>query len=131
MTNYTVKNLKDVEDAAPKFGLSPDLEARFARGELEGATTGLSYQRVAPNFRIPFGHKHEDQEEVYVLVSGDGRMKLDDEIVELEEWDAVRVSSDTMRDFEAGSDGAELLAFGAPRDGKPNDAEMAQGWWTD
>jgi mannose-6-phosphate isomerase-like protein (cupin superfamily) len=131
MNSYTIKNLKDVEDQAPKFGLSPDLEARFARGELEGETTGLSYQRVAPNFRIPFGHKHEDQEEVYVVVSGGGRMKLDDEIVDLRQWDAVRVSSDTMRDFEAGPDGAELLAFGSPRDGKPNDAEMAQGWWDD
>ena len=66
-----------------------------------------------------------------MLVSGGGRMKLDDEIVELRQWDAVRVSSETMRDFEAGPEGAELLAFGAPRNGEPNDAEMAQGWWTD
>jgi quercetin dioxygenase-like cupin family protein len=131
MKGYTVKNLKEIEDQAPKFGLSPNLEARFARGELGGQTTGLSYQRVAPGFRIPFGHKHGDQEEVYVVVSGDGRMKLDDEIVELRQWDAVRVASDTMRNFEAGPDGAELLVFGAPRDGMPNDAEMAQGWWTD
>jgi mannose-6-phosphate isomerase-like protein (cupin superfamily) len=131
MNAYTVKNLKEVEDAAPKFGLSPDLEARFARGDLEGDTTGLSYQRVAPNFRIPFGHKHEDQEEVYVLVSGSGRMKLDEEVVDLRQWDAVRVSSETMRDFEAGPEGAELLAFGAPASGQPNDAEMTQGWWSD
>jgi mannose-6-phosphate isomerase-like protein (cupin superfamily) len=131
MNTYTVKNLKEVEDAAPKFGLSPDLEARFARGDLEGETTGLSYQRVAPNFRIPFGHRHEDQEEVYVLVSGSGRMKLDEEVVELRQWDAVRVSSETMRDFEAGPAGAELLAFGAPARGQPNDAEMTQGWWSD
>jgi len=131
MTGYTVKNLKDVEDAAPKFGLSPDLEARFARGELEGAETGLSYQRLAPNFRVPFGHKHTGQEEVYVVVNGSGRMKLGDEIVEVRKWDAIRVASGTMRGFEAGPEGAELLAFGAPTGGEPNDAEMVQGWWTD
>ncbi len=131
MSKYAVANLKEIEDAAPKFGLSPELEARFARGELEGQTTALSYQRLAPNFRIPFGHKHADQEEIYVLVSGSARMKLDDEVVELRRWDAVRVGSGTMRGFEAGVDGAEILAFGAPANGQPNDAEMEQGWWSD
>jgi mannose-6-phosphate isomerase-like protein (cupin superfamily) len=129
MTGYTIKNLKQIEDQAPKFGLSPSLEARFAREPLEFETSGLSYQRVAPGFRIPFGHKHEAQEEVYVLVSGSGRMKLDEEIVELAQWDAVRVSSGTTRGFEAGAEGAELLAFGAPVVGG-NDAEMIPGWWT-
>jgi mannose-6-phosphate isomerase-like protein (cupin superfamily) len=131
MTRYTVKNLKEIEDAAPKFDLSPDLEARFAHDDLGGETTALSYQRLAPSFRIPFGHKHAEQEEIYVLLSGSGRMKLDDEIVEVKQWDAVRIASDTMRGFEAGPDGAELLAFGAPTNGQPNDAEMEQGWWTD
>lgn len=131
MSGYTIKNLKEVEDQAPKFGLSPGLEARFARQALEGETTGLSYQRLAPSFRIPFGHKHGDQEEVYVVVSGSGRMKLDDEVVEVRQWDAVRVASGTMRDFEAGPEGAELLAFGAPTKGQPNDAEMKPGWWVE
>jgi mannose-6-phosphate isomerase-like protein (cupin superfamily) len=131
MSGYTIKNLKEVEDQAPKFGLSPGLEARFARQPLEGETTGLSYQRLEPNFRIPFGHNHGDQEEIYVVISGSGRMKLDDEIVELRQWDAVRVASGTMRDFEAKADGAELLVFGAPTKGQQNDAEMKPGWWVE
>jgi mannose-6-phosphate isomerase-like protein (cupin superfamily) len=130
MGGYTVKNLKEIEDAAPKFGLSPGLEARFARHELGGEQTGLSYQRLAPGFRIPFGHRHAGQEEVYVVVSGGGRMKLDDDVIDVREWDAVRVASGTMRGFEAGPVGAEILAFGAT-EGKPNDAEMEQGWWSD
>jgi quercetin dioxygenase-like cupin family protein len=128
---YTIRNLLEVEDQAPKFGLAPGLEARFARQALEGEQTGLSYQRLEPGFRIPFGHRHGDQEEIYVVVSGSGRMKLDDDIVELRAWDAIRVASSTMRGFEAGPDGAELLAFGSPRDGAPNDAEMLPGWWSD
>lgn len=131
MSGYTIRNLKDIEDQAPKFGLSPGLEARFARGALEGETTALSYQRLAPDFRIPFGHKHAEQEEVYVVIAGGGRMKLDDEVIELRQWDAIRVASGTMRGFEAGPDGAEILAFGAPGRGQPNDAEMDPGWWTD
>jgi mannose-6-phosphate isomerase-like protein (cupin superfamily) len=130
MSAYTIKNLKEIEDMAPKFGLSPDLEARFARESLECEVLGLSYQRFGPNFRTPFGHKHEGQEEVYVLVSGSGRIKLDDEVLELKRWDAVRMAKGTMRAFEAGSEGAELLAFGAPVIER-NDAEMEPGWWSD
>jgi mannose-6-phosphate isomerase-like protein (cupin superfamily) len=130
MASYTLKNLKEVEDQAPKFGLSPNLEARFATKPLESEKTGLSYQRLAPDFRMPFGHHHGKQEEVYVLVSGSGRIKVDDEIVELRQWDAVRVPKETMRCLEAGPEGAEIIAFGAPHTG-PQDAEMAPGWWSD
>jgi mannose-6-phosphate isomerase-like protein (cupin superfamily) len=95
--------------------------------------SGLSYQRIKPNVRFPFAHRHKRQEEVYVLVSGSGRIKLDDEVLELRQWDAVRVAPETMRNFEAGPNGAEIIAFGAPNMG-PNlasDAEMTLGWWTD
>lgn len=130
MGEYTIKNLKEVEDSAVGFGLSPNLEARFARNDLECEQFGLSYQRLAPNFRVPWGHRHKQQEEVYVLLSGSGRMKLDDEIVDVRQWDAVRVPPSTMRSFEAGPDGAELLAFGAPKVER-SDAEMTQEWWVD
>ena len=80
-----------VEDQAPRGGLSPNMKAHFARLPLGLENSGLSYFRIAPNFRLPFGHKHRDQEEVYVLMSGSGRMKLDDEVIELKPWDALRV----------------------------------------
>jgi mannose-6-phosphate isomerase-like protein (cupin superfamily) len=128
LAGYTIRNLKEVEDQAPKFGFSPDLEARFARGPLESKLSGISYQRLAPSFRVPFGHKHRYQEEVYVVVSGGGRLKLDDDVVELKQWDAVRIANDTMRNFEAGPEGVEILVFGA---GEAGDAEMVQSWWTD
>jgi mannose-6-phosphate isomerase-like protein (cupin superfamily) len=128
MPNYTVKNLKQVENMAEKFGMSDGLEARFARGALELENFGLSYQRLEPNFRIPFGHKHGEQEEVYVVLSGSARLKLDDEIVELEQWDAIRVPGEVTRNFEGGPDGAEVLAIGAP---VAKDTEMLQGWWSD
>jgi mannose-6-phosphate isomerase-like protein (cupin superfamily) len=126
---FTHVNLKDVEDVAPSFGLAPALEARFAREALETELIGLSYQRLGPNFRIPWGHTQKTQEEVYVLVSGSGRVKLDDEIRELKPWDAVRVDKDTMRGFEAGPEGAEFLVVGAP--GGPGDAQLVHGWWND
>jgi mannose-6-phosphate isomerase-like protein (cupin superfamily) len=128
MPDYTVKNLKQVANMAEQFGLAPNLEARFARKPLELENFGVSYEKLAPNFRIPFGHKHGTQEEVYVVLAGSGRMKLDDEIVELVQWDAIRVPGTVARNFEAGADGAELLAIGAPQ---ADDTEMLQGWWTD
>ena len=130
MSDYTKQNLKaDVENAAPKFGMPEELEAHFGRRALGGESLGLSYMKLAPNFRVPFGHKHSAQEEVYVLVSGSARIKLDDEVVELRPWDAVRIGKGTMRNMEAGPDGAEYIAFGAGTD--PRDAEMEQGWWSD
>jgi mannose-6-phosphate isomerase-like protein (cupin superfamily) len=129
MAGYTKVNLKEVEDQAPKFGLSPDLEARFARVSLEAEQTGVTYQRLAPNLRLPWGHKHKTQEEVYIVISGSMRAKLEDEIVELGPWDAVRIHKDTMRGFEAGPEGVEMIAIGVP--GGPGDAETTQDWWSD
>jgi mannose-6-phosphate isomerase-like protein (cupin superfamily) len=129
MTIYTKQNLREVENQAPNFGMPDGLDARFARSALGGKTLGLSRFELAPNFRMPFGHKHTEQEEVYVVVRGSARIKVDDEIVELGEWDAIRFDKDTMRDVEAGPRGVEYLAFSAGDD--PQDAETVQGWWSD
>ena len=131
MADYTKLNLRDeVEDQAPKFGMSPDMEFRSARVPLEMQNAGISFLRVAPGFRVPFGHRHNVQEEVYVIVRGSARLKLDDEIVELRQWDAVRIAKETMRNFEGGPEGAEVIAFGAPNTG-PGDGPMTQNWWED
>ncbi|HEX9416885.1 MAG TPA: hypothetical protein VF895_09300 [Gaiellaceae bacterium] len=131
MADYTHVNLReDVEDQAPNFGLAPHIEFRMARVALGLENAGVSYQRLEPNFRMPFGHKHKQQEEVYVVVSGGGRMKLKDEIVELKPWDAIRVHRDTMRGLEAGPEGCEIIAVGAPNTG-PGDADIVNDWWSD
>ena len=129
MSGYTKRNLREVENQAPNFGMPEELEARFARSALGGETLGLSLMTLAPGFRMPFGHKHAGQEEVYVILRGSARVKVEDEIVELGEWDAIRFDKDTMRNVEAGPDGVEYLAFGAGDD--PTEAEMAPGWWSD
>jgi uncharacterized cupin superfamily protein len=131
MADYTHINLKeDVDDQAPNFGLSPHLEARMARVPLGMEHAGLSYQRLEPGYRVPFAHKHKNQEEVYVLVSGSARVKLEDGVLEMKQWDALRVPHDTVRGFEAGDDGAEFIVIGAPNTG-PGDAELIQDWWDD
>ena len=110
--------------------MAPNVEFRMAAAALGSEHGALSYQRLAPGFRLPFGHRHARQEEIYVVVGGGGRMKVEDDVVELERWTAVRVAPGTVRAVEAGVDGVELLIFGAPRTG-PGDAEMVAGWWTD
>ena len=130
MANYTKLNLReDVENQSPKFGIN-EMDFHSARVPLELENSGLSFLRLDPNYRVPFGHHHKQQEEIYILVSGSAKLKLDDEILDLEPWDAVRIHKDTMRNFEAGPDGAEVIAFGAPNTG-PGDGPMEQGWWTD
>jgi mannose-6-phosphate isomerase-like protein (cupin superfamily) len=127
-TPYTLKKLTDVEDSAPAFGYGEIQEARFAGKDLEASDTGVSHMRIKPNQRNPFGHVHENAEEIYVVLSGSGRAKLDDEIVELGALDALRVAPNVTRAFESGSDGLELLAFGPHHKG---DGEIIQGWWSD
>ena len=128
MSAYTKRNLKaGVEDMAPKFDLSPDMEYRPAREPLEGEHSAISYLRLAPGFRMPFGHTHEQQEEIYLVVSGSVRMKLDDEIVELQAWDAIRVAPEVARAPEAGPNGAEIVAFGAPQ--VAQDSRMLPEFW--
>ena len=131
MAGYTKLNLKDdVEDQGPRFGYEGQIEARMARVPLELEQSGVSYLGLAPNFRIPWGHTHKTQEEIYVLISGTLRAKLGDDVIELRPFDALRVPKDTMRGFEAGPEGAEMIAIGAPHTG-PGDAEVAQDWWGD
>src|ERR1700745_1572663 len=105
MGTYTKKNLRNVENQAPKFDMPSEMEARFARSAIEGQTLGLSLFTLEPNFRIPFGHKHAGHGEGYVIVRGSARVKVDDEVVELGELDAIRFGKDTMRNMEAGPDG--------------------------
>jgi gentisate 1,2-dioxygenase len=129
MTDYTKLNLDEVEDAAPKFGLDEIGEARFARGDLGLVRSGLSLQRLKPNMRQAFGHRHAEQEETYVVLAGSGRLKLDEEIVDVAALDAIRVPPQTIRCFEAGPDGLEFLAFGERPD--PEQPEMLMGWWAE
>ena len=91
MADYTIKNVRESEDMAPKFGLAPDMQARFPRASWDWRRPALSLQGLAPNATQPFGHSHKTQEEIYLVLSGSGRVKLDDEIVELRQWDAIRI----------------------------------------
>ncbi len=130
---FTLKNLaSDPDDVGSNFGGPADLEFRMATDALELEQSGLTYQRVPPGYRFPFGHTHETQEEIYVVVGGGGRMKIDDEIVDVRRFDAVRVPPGTWRGYEAGPDGLELLVIGAPSlgEGRREDVTGARDWWT-
>jgi mannose-6-phosphate isomerase-like protein (cupin superfamily) len=128
MTDYTHKNLREVENAAPGFGFGDMGEVRFAKDDLEAERTGITHLKLNPGVRMPFAHKHDEAEEIYVVIAGSGLVKMDDEIVEIVELDAIRISPEIVRSFEAGPDGISLLAVGARHDG---DGEVLKDWWTD
>jgi mannose-6-phosphate isomerase-like protein (cupin superfamily) len=125
---YTVKRLTEVKDSAAEFGVGDDMEVRFAKDDLDAERTGVSHHRIKPSKRQPFGHQHEQAEEIYVVLGGSGRLKLDDEVIEVEPLDAVRVAPGVIRAFEAGPGGIEVLVCGARHDG---DGEIVPGWWSD
>ena len=126
--NYATTNLREVEDFAAKHGLSDHQEARFPRGDLSAEQTGLNYLIIKPGQREAFAHRHRTAEEIYVVLGGSGRVKLEDELVELSPLDAVRVAPGTARSFEAGGDGLEVLIFGPRVEG---DGEMVEDFWSD
>jgi uncharacterized cupin superfamily protein len=126
MPHHTVVNLRRVENAAEKFGMPPGLEARFGRSPLGLEKSGVSLFRADPGFKVPWGHRHRDQEEVYLVLSGSATVQFEDGSTELGEWDAVRIPHDVARSFQAGPDGVELIAFGA---GTQGDAELIQDFW--
>jgi mannose-6-phosphate isomerase-like protein (cupin superfamily) len=128
VAGYTHMSVLDVEDAAEKFGFAETHESRFAHGDFEAEQTGFSLHRFKPGKRQPFGHRHDAAEEVYFVVSGSGRMKVGDDILELQPFEAVRVSPGVMRSFEAGGEGLDILAFG-PRHAEDR-GELVQGWWS-
>jgi mannose-6-phosphate isomerase-like protein (cupin superfamily) len=126
--DFTVTNLKQIDDSAAARG--GDVEARFARKHLDSEHLGVSYFRYAPGFRSSFGHSHREQEEAYVVVSGSGRMKLDDEIIDLHQWDVVRVAPQVVRAIEGGPEGLELIVAGSDRP-EEGDGVPLPDWWTD
>jgi len=128
MADFTKKNLNEVEDAAVKHGFSETQMARFAGADLGCEKIGLALEGVKPGCRQAFGHRHEQDEEVYVVIEGSGRMRLGEETIEVGPMDAIRVAPGVMRSFEAGDDGLRMLAFGTHTQG---DGEIDPGFWTD
>jgi mannose-6-phosphate isomerase-like protein (cupin superfamily) len=127
--SYTRKNLREVEDQAAKHGFGELQEARFPMGDLDAEATGLGFIRVKPGQRQPFAHRHNEAEEIYVVVSGSGKVKIDDEVIDVGEMDAIRFDPNVGRAIEAGPDGIEVLAFGPRHEG---DAEIIQDdFWGD
>ncbi len=123
MTDYTIINLRELENMSPKYGHGEDMEARFATKPLQLKKSGLGFQKVLPGRTIPFKHKHAAQEEICIIVAGNGSIQLDDETVDVKTWDAVRIPPEVIRTVSAGPDGLEMIIVGAPFTEK-NDVEL-------
>ena len=123
MPDYTIKNLREVKDVAPDGGVSDYLEARFAHEDLDSERSGISYQVMKAGQRQPFAHRHGEMEEIYVVISGTGRVKLDDQLEDVGPFDAIRIAPSVVRAFEAGDDDLVLLVF-SPR--AKGDSEIVQ-----
>jgi quercetin dioxygenase-like cupin family protein len=128
MSKYMKVNLLELNDSVGDR--VPEIEGRFGRTKLESRDLGVSHFRYAPGFRSPMGHRHREQEEAYVVASGSGRVLLDGEVIELRQWDAVRVSPEVVRAFEAGPDGLDVIAVGGPKP-EGGDGEQAAVEWPD
>ena len=128
MSRFATVNLLEVENSVGDR--APGVEGRFGRKHLDSRDLGVSHFRYAPNLRSPMAHSHREQEEAYVVVAGSGRVLLDDEVLDLRQWDVIRVSPNVVRGFEGGPDGLEFIAIGSDRP-EGGDGETVQEFWTD
>jgi mannose-6-phosphate isomerase-like protein (cupin superfamily) len=126
MASFALKNLMDIDDSAAQVD---GIEARFARKYLDSEHLGVTLMRYDAGVRSPMAHRHREQEEAYVVIAGSGQAKLDDEIIELTQWDVVRVAPQVGRAFEAGDDGLTLIAVGNDRP-EGGDGERVDDFWT-
>jgi quercetin dioxygenase-like cupin family protein len=122
MSRFATVNLLEIEDAMGDR--APGIEGRFARKYLDSRDLGVSLFRYAANLRNPMAHSHREQEEAYVVVAGSGRVLLDEEVLELRQWDVVRIAPEVVRAFEAGPDGLDIIAVGGP---KPPEGDGVRG----
>jgi quercetin dioxygenase-like cupin family protein len=128
VSRFAIVNLLEVEDSVGERAAG--IEGRFARKHLDSRDLGISHFRYAANLRSAGAHSHREQEEAYVVVSGSGRVLLDDQPHDLRQWDVVRVAPEVVRAFEAGPEGLEIIAVGGP---KPADGDgvAATAAWPD
>ena len=130
MSDYAIVNVGEVENVAPTFQMPEGMDVRFPKRDLGCKVGGVGIEKLPPGLRMPFGHTHSEQEEIYVVAEGSGRIKIGEEVHDLRQWDIVRVGPGVMRNPEAGPDGMTLIAFGAPL-GEQSDGEVVPGWWSD
>ena len=126
---HTLKNLEEAKNSAEEYGFGEFQESRFVNKDLDLTQAGLSFHRIKPGKRQPFGHSHDRSEEIYVVIGGSGRMMIGDQLVELKKYDAVRVAPNEKRAFEADDEGLEIIASGQHLES--DRGEVYKGWWGD
>lgn len=126
MADYAIVNLLELDDSVG--GRVEGMEARFSRKQLGSRDLGVSHFRYAPNTRNPSGHSHREQEEAYVIAAGSGRVRLDDEVRDVRQWDVIRVAPEVVRAFEAGPDGLDVIAVGGPKPDEGDGVRSDSPW---
>jgi quercetin dioxygenase-like cupin family protein len=123
--DWTKKNFDELRDVSPEH---VQIQWRFARDALGSPELGVSRFTYEPGARMPWGHRHREQEEAYVVIGGSGRAKLDDEIIELRVSDVLRVAPQVIRSFEAGPEGLDIICIGG-RKPEGGDTERFEDFW--
>jgi quercetin dioxygenase-like cupin family protein len=125
MSDWARKNFDELPDVSPE---GVRIQWRFAREELGSPELGLSRFTYEPGARMPWGHRHGEQEEAYVVVGGSGRAKLDEEVIEISQWDVIRVAPAVARSFEAGPDGLDVICVGGRKPEGGDNVKVDDFW---
>ena len=127
MSDWTKTSFNEIDAGGDE---SAPVIAKFGRKHIDSSELGVSHFTYKAGTKPTFGHRHREQEEAYVVVGGSGQVRLDDEVIDLNQWDVIRVAPDVVRGFRAGPDGLELIAVGSDRP-EGGDGAIVKDWWTD
>jgi uncharacterized cupin superfamily protein len=95
-------------------------------GQLEASALGARMWRLEPG-KASTKHRHFRQEELYVLLEGEGRVRVEDEVLTLKPLDALLVEPDTARQLFNDTNADQLwLIVGSPREEITSTLEMSE-----
>ena len=100
MTNFKKAELGTIEEIDKNY----ENGKAFLHDLLELTSCEISVSSMPAGIKLPFNHKHKQNEEIYIFLKGKGTMTLDNEVIEVQEGSCVKVLPDAIRTMESKTD---------------------------
>jgi quercetin dioxygenase-like cupin family protein len=125
--------MSPMEDGTARTQLNPDVGERFLplRRQLGVSSFGMNQVVLEPGQRGRI-HRHEHQEEVYLVLDGTLTLLIEDEPTDLGEGELIRVAPGLRRQLvNLGPRRLVLLALGGAGEHQGRDGEAFPSWSDD
>ncbi len=97
MTNFKNVEIGNLNEIGTKY----ENGKAFLHDLLGLTSCEISVSAMPKGIKLPFNHKHKQNEEIYIFLSGEGTMTLDNEVIEVKEGSCVKVEPNAVRTMES------------------------------